>query len=147
MFLRPKSSNPQKWYSDPPSACQSVALCGFTLHCVVLPLLFRTLHSHHTLFSFWLFLPSFLSGLCPKADGPCKQMLPTQSMWRKNKAWMQSKQNLLEGTHEIRREVHCTINPRCNHGSPFYRQVERTHAGDYKNETYRQQSLLLPWWW
>lgn len=72
---------------------------------------------------------------------------PPQSMWRKNKAWMQSKQNLLEGAHEIRREVHCTINHRCNHGSPFYRQVERTHAGDYKNKTYRQQSLLLPWWW
>lgn len=57
------------------------------------------LHPHLTLLFFPpCLLPSFFSGLSPKADGPCKQMLPHPvSRNGKNKAWIQSKQKLLEG--------------------------------------------------
>lgn len=57
----------------------------FIHHCRASPLPFWSLCSHPPSFLFLLFLPLSFSGLCPKADGPCKQMLPTQSMWRKTK--------------------------------------------------------------
>lgn len=77
--------------------------------------------------SFPLLLPLFFSGLSPKADGPCKQMLPAQFLkeTKKHKGWIQSKQNLLEGTQEASREVCGTINPGFDQGTAFYRQVER----------------------
>lgn len=50
----------------------------------------------------------------------------------KNKGWIQSKQNLLEGARETNREVHGTINPGSDRAPDFYRQAERKHTGGRK---------------
>lgn len=55
------------------------------------------------------------------------------SQKRKNKGWIQSKQNLLEGAQKTSREVHGSINPGFDQGTALHRQVERTHAGCHKS--------------
>lgn len=90
-------------------------------------------------------LPSFFSGLSPKTDGPCKHMLPTQSLQGKNKGWIQSKQNLLEGAGATSGEVHAAINPGFDRGLFFFKnqQLERKLTGGKKKTTKTTKTTIL----
>lgn len=109
-YVRPSPRlQPQHRCSDPPPTGLSRAFTSrshrhtlFINPCLTPPSL-CSLCPHLTLLSFFpCLLASFFSGLTPKADGPCKQMLPTQYLeGKKQQRLNQSKQNLLETSRQI----------------------------------------------
>lgn len=120
--------------NDAPSTSQSVTL--FIHH--------LSLSVSRLLTSSYFFFPSFFSGLSPKADGPCEQMLPTQSLKReKQKAG--SKTNKICWRVPRRRAGKFVVQLILDliTGWLFYQQVERKHTGGRKNKSTNDKDFFL----
>lgn len=83
-------NNPQRYSKNSAGIYQIFLVFSFSSYSVYEA--HRSFSGPSLFFFFLILIFFFFSGLCPKTDGPCKQMLPTQSHMTRKQNKMQLKQ-------------------------------------------------------